>query len=268
CRYHSPRAGPQCQISRMSAWLQVKNFIALMEELDHIFGALRMGVADEYLPKIVLFDQAHQLGDPVFVQLVEDIVQQENWGGARLIFDKVELGQFQGDQKGFLLALAPELLNGMSGYGELQIVLMGAHRGILQDAVPLQIGLQQPQKVTIPELAAIGEHDLFVPLGNDAVLLLENGDESLHESRSFCMDLRSQYVHLFIIDRKGVPIKDTVGRKVLQQGVSLGQYPVVIDQVLQIGLVGLGDHPIDEFPTGLTALHDQVPVRGRNDHQG
>src|SRR5690606_22066936 len=144
--------------------LQVKNFIALMEELDHIFGSFPVGVTDEYLPKIVLFDQAHQLGAPVFIQLVKDVVQKENGSGAPLLLDKMELGQFKGDQKGFLLPLAPELLYGMSGYGEFQIVLMGAHRVVLQYAVPFQIGLQQPQKVTVRELAPIGEHDLLVPL--------------------------------------------------------------------------------------------------------
>ena len=56
--------------------LQGKDFIALMDVFYHIFGAFRMGVADKDLPKIVVLHQANNMGNPTFIQLVKNIIQQ------------------------------------------------------------------------------------------------------------------------------------------------------------------------------------------------
>ena len=56
--------------------LQGKDFIALMDIFHHIFGAFRMGVADKNLTKIIVLHQANNMGNPVLIQLVKNIIQQ------------------------------------------------------------------------------------------------------------------------------------------------------------------------------------------------
>ena len=47
-----------------------------MYRFDHAFGALAMGIADEYLPKGFLINQADDLGHPCFVEFVKNIIQK------------------------------------------------------------------------------------------------------------------------------------------------------------------------------------------------
>jgi len=47
-----------------------------MNVLDHIFGAVGVGVADENLTKIIILDQTYNMGYPILVQIVKNIIQQ------------------------------------------------------------------------------------------------------------------------------------------------------------------------------------------------
>ena len=49
-----------------------------MHGFNHVFGALSMGVTDEYLPKIILVHKPNNLGHTGFIELIENIIQQQN----------------------------------------------------------------------------------------------------------------------------------------------------------------------------------------------
>ncbi len=74
------------------------------------FRSFRMRVRNEKLSKSVAVDHFHDFGHATFVQFVEDVVKKQNGFQAALVFDELELCQFQGNQKRFLLALRAELL--------------------------------------------------------------------------------------------------------------------------------------------------------------
>ena len=56
--------------------LQGKNFITLMDVLDHIFGTVGMGIANKYLTKVFILYQSYDMGHPIFIQFVKNIIQQ------------------------------------------------------------------------------------------------------------------------------------------------------------------------------------------------
>ena len=155
--------------------LQVKYFIALMNVFNHIFCSVSMGVADKNLTKIIILHQSDDMGDPVFVQLIKDIIQQKNRGGVRQLLDKMKLCQFQGYQKGFLLPLAPKFFNGVPSNGKAKVILMYADGSVLQRSVFFNILFQEIQKGIIAQLTFVGKVDLLIFLGDILVLFLKNG---------------------------------------------------------------------------------------------
>ena len=120
-----------------------KDFIGLMDLFDDIFCAVCMRITDKDLPEILILHKGDDMGDPAFVQLVKDIVQEQDRGSAHQVFQQVELGKFQGDEVRFLLTLAPEFLDGKAADLKIEIVLVYPHAGVLQGPVPLKVLLQQ-----------------------------------------------------------------------------------------------------------------------------
>ena len=56
--------------------LQGKYFITLMNVFDHIFGSVCMGITDKDLTEIIVLDQSNDMGYPVFVKFVKNVIQQ------------------------------------------------------------------------------------------------------------------------------------------------------------------------------------------------
>ena len=74
------------------------------------------------------------------------------------------------------------------------------------------------------------------------------------------MNGRSQGVHLLIVNTQGVAVKGTVSGKIFKQGISLRDYLVVFNEVLQIHLVRLGYYPIHKLPSRLASFQNKVAV--------
>ena len=65
-------------------------------------------ICDKDLPKFMMLDHFCKFLNPMIIQFIKYIIHQE-YGFETLFFlDNIELSKFQGDQKGFLLALRPE----------------------------------------------------------------------------------------------------------------------------------------------------------------
>lgn len=87
-----------------------------MDVFYDTFGSFHMCIADKYLTKVLIIDQSYNMCNPMFVEFIENIVQEQNWSGFGLFLYKLELGKFKGDQKGLLLALATKFLDGVARY--------------------------------------------------------------------------------------------------------------------------------------------------------
>ena len=74
----------------------------------------------------------------------------------------MELRQFQCDQKGFLLPLAPKLFDGMPRYREAEVIFMNADRCVLQRSVFFNILFQEIQECVIAQLTFVGEVYLLI----------------------------------------------------------------------------------------------------------
>lgn len=74
------------------------------------------------------------------------------------------------------------------------------------------------------------------------------------------MNPRAQDVELVVVDFKTVFVKCPIGGKILEQGVPLGDYFMIVQHILQILLIGLGNNAIHEFTPDFTTLQDQVSV--------
>ena len=88
--------------------LQIKHLVALVRGSYDGLGSFRMRVGNKQLPEGFVVDHLDNLLDTAFVELVKNIIKKEDRIFATLFFHEFKLGQFQGDQEGFLLALGTE----------------------------------------------------------------------------------------------------------------------------------------------------------------
>jgi hypothetical protein len=118
--------------------LQVKNFIGLVDGFNNVFGTFMVGVAQKYLPEILLVHQADDMCDTLIIQFIKNIIEQKNWRGFYLLPQYMELRKLKGDKKGFLLTLASEFLDGVPCNLKFQIVFVDSPGSILQSPVLIQ----------------------------------------------------------------------------------------------------------------------------------
>ena len=74
-------------------------------------------------------------------------------------------------------------------------------------------------------------------------------------------------IQLPVVDFQVVRIEGMIGRKIFKKRITLGDHFLVSDYILQIGFICLGDYPIYEFPPGITAFKDKIPVSRRDNDQ-
>ena len=134
-----------------------------MDFLYDGLGPLGMGVAYKDLPEAILVDQADNVGNPLFVQLVKDIIKQEDGDPCQLVCHELKLGKLKRDQVGFLLSLTPEFLNGISFDFHIEIIFVNALGGVLQHPVFFKVPLQEVGQGGCIELAFICELHVFIP---------------------------------------------------------------------------------------------------------
>ena len=134
-----------------------------MDSLYGFFGPFAMGVADKYLSEQILVHQADDMGYPIFIQFIENIVQKQDRHTEYLCLHKLELGKLQGDQKGLLLSLTPEFLNGVSINFHTQVVFVDSLAGILQNPVFFLVFPEQIREKGRIQLALIPKFYRFVP---------------------------------------------------------------------------------------------------------
>lgn len=247
--------------------LQIEDFVTLVRRFDDGFGALRMRIGYEQLPKVVVVDHFYDLADARFIEFVKNVIKQKNWFFARFFFDEIELRQFERDQKRFLLALRTEFLDRIVVDLERQIVFVDANRSVLQHTILLQIFVQQRQQTLVVQRAFVNELHRFGRACNHLVVLVEDRDEIGDEVLSFFENLLSEAVELFVVNRQGIGLEHMIERKIFEQCVALGEDFLVLDELLQITRIELRDHAVDEFAPGFAAFGDQIDIGGRNHDQ-
>ena len=99
-------------------------------------------ICDENLSKLVPCHKTHNLFDPLGIQLIEDIIEQEEWGSLCVrALEKIKLREFQGDHKRLVLTLTALALHLMAAVHDLQVVTMDAVKlidyGAILEAITL-----------------------------------------------------------------------------------------------------------------------------------
>ena len=164
-----------------------------------------------------------------------------------------------------MLSLGTEFLDGSPVDLEQQIILVYPHGGVLCYAIFLPVHQQQVTYGVIVELTLVFDLNRIPSLANGLMSVTEYGTKFLQEGLALFEDGLCQGRDLLVVNLQGIGFEGVVGREIFQQGIALGQQVVVVDQILQVGRVSLGDHPVQEFTTGLTPLNDEVSV-GRRDY--
>ena len=93
------------------------------------------------------------------------------------------------------------------------------------------------------------------------IALFEDRDKGFDKVLSLLMDPAAQSLQLLVINLQIVQIEGVVGSEELELGISLGEHPIVIQKVLQIWFITLGDHSVYELSSNVTSLCDQIPIR-------
>ena len=85
-----------------------------------------MGIGDEQLTKVLVIDKVKQLPYAIIIQFVKNVIQQQNGFHFGLFLNEVKLGQFQGNQKGFLLPLGAYLFDRVLVNLKYQVISMNS----------------------------------------------------------------------------------------------------------------------------------------------
>ena len=84
-------------------------------------------IRDENLSELISCHETHDLFHPLGIQLVEDIIEQEEWGSLRVrALEEIKLREFQGDHECLVLPLAALALHLMATERNLQVVAVDA----------------------------------------------------------------------------------------------------------------------------------------------
>ena len=237
----------------------------LVEDRLHATG---LGVGEEHLSETVAADEGDELFDPQEVELVEDVVEEEDRLDAMMVEQILELRQFQREGETLLLTLRAETLEGhVVVEGEEEVVLVGSAGGVLRIAVGLTaLGELKQQGSVVVEIGDVA--GLVVAAGNPMVIFHEQGLEILDEGETTLIEVLAMQAKLVVPDGHHGLVPLAVVPHGLQEAVALFERLVVVHQVVEIGVVDLGDGGIDKLAAKFAAAGDERLVVGRHHHQG
>lgn len=241
--------------------------------LNTIFGedlahAVLICIGQENLSKVVIAHHFEKLGYAIFIQFVEDVVQQEYGFDLLTCAGIVELGEAQGQREGFLLPLGTEAPDRLSFDKEQVIVFMNPEIG--ESAV--QVGLCRLLQTLVIlgslQARAVLYGNLLRATRQLAIVLLEYREHILNECLPAGENLMTYRYHLLVQNTKQRSIGAVVLQHLLEQGVALHQQFPVGDEMLQVLRIELRDDGVEETAPRVAHLIDDVAVVRRDHHSG
>lgn len=140
------------------AFSHLEDLIVAWGAFQDFVEMLAVGVGDEDLSEGIAGDEVDNLFDTLGIEFVEDVVEEEQGSGfASCAFEKVELGEFQGDDVGLVLPLGTFTFDGIASEGHLQFVFVDAMQGITHDAVFDTVTLDDVEQVTSLTMTGVVE---------------------------------------------------------------------------------------------------------------
>ena len=235
---------------------------------ENLAHAIFVGIGDENLSEMVLSHHVEQFGNAGFVELVEDVIQQQD-GFYFLSFVRiVELGQAQSQGVRLLLSLRSIALHRLPVDQKLEIILVYAKVGEATSGVG-HGGPLQPRLIrTLQQSRLVLYLHRFPTIRQLGVVFLEYRRDILNEILPTGEDEIAQRDHLFVNNLADGSIHFAALEHLFQQGVALHEQFAIRDELLQIFGIELRDDGIEELATQLAAPVDDVAVVGRNHHHG
>ena len=117
------------------------------------------------------------------------------------------------------------------------------------------------------KLRIVRNGDLFFPTRNSFKILVKGWDIVFNELLTFWINLSGKLYQLPVPHFQHLQVEIVLVGKLLQQDVSLSQYPVIVYQVVEIKLIKLGNNTIYKPAPDIASIVYQVTVVGRNHHQ-
>ena len=223
-----------------------------------------LGVGEEHLAESVAAHKGYQLLDTQHVELVEDIIE-EQYGFLAVAVDHVlELGEFEGQSEAFLLSLRAEAFDAhLVVEHQHEVVLVRTDGGVLRILVCLTgVGELNVERACV---GGVVDDSLFAVTGNPVVVLVEERSEVGDEVSAGVVETLAVGGELRIVDGHHAFVPQTVVPHLLQQLVAHLQRFVVLQQVQQVFVVGLGEYAVDETAAHVAAAGDNLLV-GRRHH--
>ena len=236
--------------------------------LDTIFGenlahSVLIRIGQENLPKVVITHHFEKLGYAVFIQLVEDVIQQKDGFNLLTCAGIVKLGQAKRQRKGFLLSLRAETTYRLVVDKEEIVILMNPEISKTAMQVSLSRLLQTFRVLGGLQTRAVLDGDHLRAPRQLFIMLLEHGKHIFNERLPAGEDLMAQRDHLLVQNPKQLHISAMVLQHLLEEGVTLHQQLAVGNQILQILGIKLRNDSIEETATSVAHLvYDVTVVRG------
>lgn len=241
--------------------------------LDTIFGenlahSVLIRIGQENLPKVVITHHFEKLGYAVFIQLVEDVIQQKDGFNLLTCAGIVKLGQAKRQRKGFLLSLRAEAPNRLSVDEEEVVIFMNPEISKTAMQVRLRRLLQALRILGSLQARAVLYGNLLRTTRQLAVVLLEYWEHILNKCLPAGENLVTYRYHLLVQNTKQRSIGTVVLQHLLEQGVALHQQFPVGDEMLQVLRIELRNDGIEETAPRVAHLIDDVAVVRRDHHGG
>ena len=171
------------------------------------------------------------------------------------------MGEFESDQKRFLLSLRTVFAQGIAADAEYQIVAVDARSGESVDEILFPGLEQQLFERGVVQLRAVFERHLFAVAGEVAVVSGDFGFEQSCDFAAFAVDDASLFDQLTVVYAEHLFVP-----RDFEQAVAFAQYGVVAYQSLQISTVQLGDKTVQVAAAFVGGIADEHRVGRGDDH--
>lgn len=132
------------------------------------------------------------------VEFVENVVEQQNRGQCRMLFQKLKLCQSQCYGVGFALALRAGFAHGVFAQKQFNVVAVHTSCGVAYNEVALACGIEVFEHTPLVEVAFVEHSHTFSIAGNGIVVAHENGFKRFNPPLSCRMDVGGGGCHLML----------------------------------------------------------------------
>ena len=223
---------------------------------------LAIDIGNENLAELVTRHKVHNLFHTAGIELVENIIEQQQWHLATLAMEEMELSQFKSHKKTLVLPLRALLFNSITAKLHHKVVAMAPLCGVPHAAVIGTRCTQQGRQIALVHMAAESKAHTLLATRYGIVKLGEDRHKLVYKSHTPVIYIHRLGNHHILNKREHLGIGLALAT---QQHIALRKGAVVTYERIKILLVVLRNNHIHKAAALLAATCNKFVV-GRGYH--